>query len=124
MGRSYGNNSAGDIPYRLKFGRKVVDVLDEMVKMFEDVFIEAGQDMVQGDLGRVLIFHPQLDNHILVRMRLWHEINPNVIRQAIKNVLNSNQGLTVNAEKHSYKAQDKLTNLILEKACLTDTAHF
>ena len=102
-GRAYGNQIARDIPYRVRFnevwaGRRVAYLLDDLNIIFEDVLHQAGQGILLLDLGRVIIVHPDLDNPIVITMRVWHEIRPDLFRQSIQNVLNSNQALTLKTD--------------------------
>ena len=103
-GRVYAVNAAHDIPFRVRFnkewaGHRVVDFLDELDMLFEDVLRQAGQDMEQGDVGRVIITHPALDNPIIVPLQPWHQLTPALIRQTIQSsVLNSNHNLTISTD--------------------------
>ena len=101
-GRAYGNQIVRYIPY-MRFnevwaGHRVADLLDNLNMMFEDVLQQAGQGLLPLDLGRVIIVHPDLDNPIVITMRVWHEITPDLFRQTIQNVLNSNQTLTLKTD--------------------------
>ena len=82
-GRAYGNQIARDIPYRVRFnevwaGRRVADLLDDLNNVFEDVLLQAGQGLLPLDLGRVIFVHPDLDNQIVIIMRAWHKITPDL----------------------------------------------
>ena len=55
---------------------------------------------MQVDLGRVLIFHQELDNPIVVPLQPWNIITPDLIRRAIENVLNSKQSLILDDSFH------------------------
>ena len=98
-GRVYAVNAAHDIPFRVRFneewaGHRVVDFLDELDMLFENVLRQAGQDMKQDDIGRVIITHPALDNPIVIPLQPWHQLTPEFIRNSIQSVLNSNHNLT------------------------------
>ena len=96
---------ARDIPFHVRFHdvrncRRLDNLYDEFNLMFEDVLRQAGDGIVDGDISRVIIFHPELDNPIVITLQPWHQLTPESIRQSIQSVLNSNQNLTLNADFH------------------------
>ena len=55
-------------------GRRVADLLKDLNMMFEDVLHQAGQGLLPLGLCRVIIFHLNLDNLIVITIRVRHEI--------------------------------------------------
>ena len=78
-------------------GHRLSELLDDLDKLFIYILKQAGEGLVDGDIGRVLIFNPELDNPIVIPLQRWQHITPDLIRQMIQNVLNSNKTLAIKA---------------------------
>ena len=103
--RVYANNAARDIPFHVRFNEvwarlRKSDLLIELGRMMREVLDVAGQGMNGDDLGRILIYHENLDNPIVIPLQLWSRLTPELIKQVIENVLNSHQNLTLNTSFH------------------------
>ena len=81
-------------------GHRIGNLLDDLVDMFNDVLHLLGVGMDPNDLGRVLILHQELDSPIVVPLKPWQLITPDLIRRAIENVLNRRQSLTLDDSFH------------------------
>jgi hypothetical protein len=96
--RTFKKNLARDTSFKVKFndkwrGEKLVDIYKNLHDMFDDVLSQArGHD---GDLGRVVVSHPNLNNPIVVPLQSWENLNADTVMSEITKVLNSNETIPV-----------------------------
>lgn len=62
----------------------------------EQLVQEAGSDYQHSDMARVHINHPDLNHYIIVPPRALGELNADVVMNAVENVLQSEEHLTLN----------------------------
>ena len=99
--RTYAKNVTIDTTYQVKFsdryqGQRLRDIRRGLHRMFKDILQEARGDLVNNDLGRVVIHHDRLHDLIVVALRPFDSLNVNVVMEHIEKVLNSHQELSVN----------------------------
>ena len=69
------------------------DLIKQIHGMFDDVLSKVkGGD---GDLGRIVINHPDLNHAIVVPLDKWSNINTDRVMDAIERVLNSDQNISI-----------------------------
>lgn len=89
---------AHDTTFKVKFndkwkGDRLIDIYDKLHEMFDDVLSQArGHDT---DLGRVVLYHPNLNNPIIVPLQSLGSLNSDTVMTEISKVLNSNETISV-----------------------------
>ena len=76
-------------------GKPLGDLKAELADMFGDLLQIGFEDFEEGDIGRVYINHPALEKPAVIPPRPLNEINPEIIMDAVENVLQSEENLNV-----------------------------
>lgn len=96
--RTFKKSMAHDTTFKVKFndkwkGDRLIDIYDKLHEMFDDVLSQArGHDT---DLGRVVLYHPNLNNPIIVPLQSLGSLNSDTVMTEISKVLNSNETISV-----------------------------
>lgn len=96
-------NIIRETTFRARFNQekqteKIKDFLPEIRNMFEEMLERAVNDFNGQDLGRVYITHPDLRKPIVVPPRTLEHLTAEAIMEAIENVLQSEEDLSVSSE--------------------------
>ena len=98
--KSFKGKVIKETTYDIKFldewqGTGLKDIKKDLDLMFRDVISRGAHDFDQNDLARLYINHPKLNHAIIVKPRPLQDLKSDVIMQAIENVLQSEEGLSV-----------------------------
>ena len=97
--RTFGRSLARDVLYRVKLnaedweGKRLQDMYTQIKSMFADVLKQARGSLTDEDMGRVIIYHHDLENPIVVHLRPLKELDPEAIMEKIEKVLSSNESV-------------------------------
>ena len=76
-------------------GKPLVDLRDELSKMFNDLLERGAKDYEAGDQARVYIEHPALQKPIVVPPQPLEELDAEMIMEVVENALQSEENLDV-----------------------------
>lgn len=98
--RVYKKNAAVDTTYRISFndnwqGSKLKDLLADLTNMFQTVLKDIKTQYDRTDLGRVVLYHPNLAVPIVVSLRPLADLTASAIMDVVVRTLNSNEQLDV-----------------------------
>ena len=72
-------------------GKPLANLKGELADMFGDLLQRGFEDFEEEDIGRVYINHPALEKPVVIPPRPLNEINPEIIMDAVENVLQSEE---------------------------------
>ena len=101
--KSFKGNVIKETTYSVKFddkwhGLKVKNLTADLENMFHDILDEGRKDFENQDVARIYINHPRLNHAIIVKPRALSDMSPKIIMDSIQNVIQSEEGLSVDEE--------------------------
>lgn len=99
--KTFAKNLAIETTYRLKFrtgwkNHKMKDLMKEIHNMFKDIIERVKGD--GGDLGRIIVNHPEFHHALAIPLDKWSNINAQKVMEAIESFLNSDESLPIDEQ--------------------------
>lgn len=98
--KSFKGGVVKETTYQVRFhedwlDKSIKSLENELKEIMKDLVEEAREDYQEVDMARVHVDHPNLNHAIVVPPRRLGDLNPEVIMEAIENVLQSEENLTL-----------------------------
>jgi len=98
--RRFARATASESTYRVRFndqwqGRRLMDLRQQLYRMFEEVLQRARMGLEDNDLVRVIIRHDALNHAVVIPLREVGDADVETILKKIENVLQSDETLSI-----------------------------
>lgn len=98
--RTFAKTAATEYTYKVKFndqwqGQRLVDIMDQLNRLFIDLLNIARQNIHDDDLLIVIIRHPTLNNAVVIPLTRSRDLNVQTILDKIESILQSEESLDI-----------------------------